>query len=1429
MPGFEKGDTRMVQIPRGNSKARRLLALVLALTVLLSCAAVYTVAAASAQAYHYTFDSASAEAAYFSSYWGQTSNAANNTGFSGAYARVQAGSGYAGADHFMELSYQKNLTETKEGQNYAVFSLPNNTGETKDDRPAGSTIHLLQNQFYKVTVVYKTVSYVSSAKLQLAVNMGNLTWYGDNNYDYSRVNYPGTLAAITGASADWETAVAYYRSPIKQGAYIVLKMDDDTKRSGTVVQIGRIDIEPCDTGITTISFDSDGGTEVGAIYGEAGTPIVYPPAPTRSGFQFVGWSVAGSGDPAPTVFPNSDITLKANWTQTKPLRQVSFYTNGGTAVKAVSGAQGDPLPAGLVSEKEGFIFQGWFLDYACTQPATVFPDADAVLYAGWCLDTGYVQSFETVGSGTGLTRLYECDFDTAAVKNYYNGMSGVYHSNRTEYTNYGVTVKLADDGETHSGATAMRLAYTLPANSMEAKYLGAFRITGQEGERITVSGRKAYRVSFWYKVQELPQGAAGTLCIYSGSVNWSGYVNNSGDQTVIAEAARFTGTGAWQQAEVYLHGSAYPNSGLHMVMEMDSPTNREGTVVLVDDLVIEEVSYTAITANGDAAVTEEQAHTGTKSVRLTATAGAAADANRVVYADQSLNAELETGKKYIATAWMYSPVAFSGSLRLIGDPDPQDWRQGFTIAELPVSIEAGHWVRISHTFTPAAGSAAKLYVSFGALGSGTVYLDDLLVTHYSIGPNRLQDFEGFAPGTAPGTGTVDGTLHGNAAGRTVTDEKNATVNGQKSLKLTMNSAQAGAYARTVLFFGEEDFAAENGQSYLLLFNAMTTETLDVTLAAGSTETLDLSRSVTDMEANATRRISMQADVWQSCCLLVKKVTGSYITLGGWFDEAAAGNAKALYIDDVQLLPYTVPTAETYANNALTFDEEGVLPGTEVGLPTTGGTITVAVGQNHSVNGNFSALVRAAANGGGERAQMLVRTGTGEQVRIEQGKNYRVTFWVYIPKNALSNKVRFWLAADETDTAFADSAQKDAAKLYETADVAITPESWKQFEVNIVDAPVGGRLRLGMASDQFGNTFYLDDIRVREYQIFAPDPSATVQSFELYNVEDADFVLRNDAWVSDAYAHTGKQSLACTVKSVSGTDRNQFYLVNPATGKPWEVAVGKAYTVSMWVYIPKNQGPDMTLNYWMLSTDRLQMVTDIAVVNAGEYYTGNTGGTFIRPDTWTQIQTTVEVKNGRYLQFGLTDLTGDTQGVVYYVDDIAVTETSMVTVSFDLNGGTGEVPSVRCFLGSTLAAPDGVDPYRAGYEFTGWYWDPAGTRPFVFGKDLITSAQVTLYAGWKQWEERKPEDKEYTTVWSEDRVWTGKAEYPLIPNGTVPELRQPLPLETPADDRTDTPPADAGVSSWLIILIVGAAVLFVGGGATAIALWKRGAKEGSTNA
>lgn len=108
---------------------------------------------------------------------------------------------------------------------------------------------------------------------------------------------------------------------------------------------------------------------------------------------------------------------------------------------------------------------------------------------------------------------------------------------------------------------------------------------------------------------------------------------------------------------------------------------------------------------------------------------------------------------------------------------------------------------------------------------------------------------------------MDGTLHGNAAGRTVTDEKNATVNGQKSLKLTMNSAQAGAYARTVLFFGEEDFAAENGQSYLLLFNAMTTETLDVTLAAGSTDALDLSRSVTDMEANATRRISMQADVW----------------------------------------------------------------------------------------------------------------------------------------------------------------------------------------------------------------------------------------------------------------------------------------------------------------------------------------------------------------------------------------------------------------------------------------------------------------------------------------------------------------------------------------------------------------------------------------
>ena len=73
----------------------------------------------------------------------------------------------------------------------------------------------------------------------------------------------------------------------------------------------------------TLSFDSAGGSAVAPITQESGTDLVAPPAPTRTGYDFAGWS-----EDVPATMPGSDTTLVAQWTPHRYL--VRFRQNGGT-------------------------------------------------------------------------------------------------------------------------------------------------------------------------------------------------------------------------------------------------------------------------------------------------------------------------------------------------------------------------------------------------------------------------------------------------------------------------------------------------------------------------------------------------------------------------------------------------------------------------------------------------------------------------------------------------------------------------------------------------------------------------------------------------------------------------------------------------------------------------------------------------------------------------------------------------------------------------------------------------------------------------------------------------------------------------------------------------------------------------------------------
>ena len=81
--------------------------------------------------------------------------------------------------------------------------------------------------------------------------------------------------------------------------------------------------------------------------------------------------------------------------------------------------------------------------------------------------------------------------------------------------------------------------------------------------------------------------------------------------------------------------------------------------------------------------------------------------------------------------------------------------------------------------------------------------------------------------------------------------------------------------------------------------------------------------------------------------------------------------------------------------------------------------------------------------------------------------------------------------------------------------------------------------------------------------------------------------------------------------------------------------------------------------------------------------------------------------------------------------IIISSNSGFTLTFESNGGTF-VPSQKVMYGDRV---DGeVEPTRQGYEFTGWYLEPACQNVWDISNDKITES-LTLYAGWEPKEKR----------------------------------------------------------------------------------------------
>ena len=130
----------------------------------------------------------------------------------------------------------------------------------------------------------------------------------------------------------------------------------------------------------TITFDTDGGSAVKSITQDYGTAITAPAAPTKTGYTFTGWDME-----IPKTMPAGDMTIKAKWKINQ--YTITFDTDGGSAVKSITQDYGTTIAKPTDPTKTGYTFAGWYTDAACTNAwnfgSNMLADHDMTLYARW--------------------------------------------------------------------------------------------------------------------------------------------------------------------------------------------------------------------------------------------------------------------------------------------------------------------------------------------------------------------------------------------------------------------------------------------------------------------------------------------------------------------------------------------------------------------------------------------------------------------------------------------------------------------------------------------------------------------------------------------------------------------------------------------------------------------------------------------------------------------------------------------------------------------------------------------------------------------------------------------------------------------------------------------------------------------------------------
>jgi len=250
---------------------------------------------------------------------------------------------------------------------------------------------------------------------------------------------------------------------IESGIYTVTATD-------ALGNVSSVDFTIQKTGEYLVTFNSQGGTPVGAISVPVDTNFASPDQPAKTGYTFAGWYKEATCITAwnfDTSIVTQNLTLYAKWVINQ--YTVNFDSQGGTAVSAKVVNYLSKVTAPTSPAKSGYTFAGWYKELAYTTVWNFATDAvtdNTVIYAKWILNPSAVLGLKAESTGYNSIKLS------------WTQVSGVTYEIYRATSSAGTYVKLGDVAAATYTSTSLTTGYAYYFKVRPYKADGAYRAYG---------------------------------------------------------------------------------------------------------------------------------------------------------------------------------------------------------------------------------------------------------------------------------------------------------------------------------------------------------------------------------------------------------------------------------------------------------------------------------------------------------------------------------------------------------------------------------------------------------------------------------------------------------------------------------------------------------------------------------------------------------------------------------------------------------------------------------------------------------------------------------------------------------------------------------------------------------------------------------------